>query len=63
MFRFEPDRFADIEAESWRAYYDRHWGGLLRLLVRLCQDQFHIPFPLSVAAAYYATRAALAWRR
>src|SRR5215472_6621329 len=61
MFSFDPERIAYLEAESWRAYYERRWGRLLRLLVTLCQEQFHIPFPLSVVAAYYATRAASAW--
>jgi uncharacterized protein YndB with AHSA1/START domain len=61
VFRFDPDRIADLEAESWRAYYDRRWPQMLGLLITLCQDQFHIPFPLSVVAAYYATRAAIAW--
>ena len=61
MFRFDPDRIAELEAKSWRAYYDRRWAQLLRLLVMLCQEQFHIPLPLSMVAAYYATRAAIAW--
>ena len=61
MFSFDPERVAYLEAESWRAYYQRRWGRLVRLLVTLCQNQFHLPFPLSVVAAYYATRAALAW--
>jgi uncharacterized protein YndB with AHSA1/START domain len=61
MFSFDADSVADLEAEGWRAYYDRRWGPLLRLLVTLSQDQFHIPFPLSAVAAYYVTRAAFAW--
>lgn len=31
------------------------------VVLTLCQAQFHIPFPMSVAAAYYATRASQAW--
>src|SRR5689334_9255666 len=58
---FDPDRVAYFEAEGWRAYYDRQWLRLLRLLLGLCHEQFHIPFPLSLQAAYYAARAARAW--
>jgi hypothetical protein len=60
-FRFDPDRIAYFEAAGWRAYYDRRWARLLRLTVALCQEQFHIPFPRSLLAAYYVTRGALAW--
>lgn len=60
-FQFDPDRVAQLEAAGWRAYYDRAWLRLLRLLVQLCGEQFHIPFPHALLAAYYATRASLAW--
>jgi hypothetical protein len=59
--RFEPDQVAYFEAHGWRAYYDRQWLKLLWLIVRLCQAQFRIPFPVSLLAAYYVTRAAAAW--
>jgi hypothetical protein len=60
-FEFNPDRVAYFEAAGWRAYYDRRWLKMLRLLVGLCQEQFHIPFPISLLAAYYTTRASLVW--
>ncbi len=60
-FSFDPDRVAYFEANGWRAYYDRKWLKMLRLLVGLCQEQFRIPFPMSLLAAYYTTRASLAW--
>src|SRR5215467_12240809 len=60
-FRFDPDRVAYFEANGWRAYYDRKWLNMLHLLVGLCQEQFRIPFPVSLLAAYYTTRASLAW--
>src|SRR6266581_2533083 len=60
-FSFDPDRVAYFEANGWRAYYDRKWLKMLRLLVGLCQEQFRIPFPISLLAAYYTTRASLAW--
>ena len=60
-FEFDPDLVAYFEAAGWRAYYDRNWPRLLWLMVRLCQEQFRIPFPVSLLAASYAARAARAW--
>jgi hypothetical protein len=59
--QFEPDRVAYYEAAGWRAYYDRKWLRLLRLIVGLNQEQFRIPFPISLLAAYYVVRGAIAW--
>lgn len=60
-FRFDPDIVAKCEVEGWKAYYDHNWLLLLRLIVALTQAQFHIPFPQSLLAAYYITRASAAW--
>ncbi|MCC7451068.1 MAG: hypothetical protein IT324_26880 [Anaerolineae bacterium] len=60
-YTFNADRVAHYEATGWRAYYDRAWLKLLRLLVSLCQEQFRIPFPVSLLAAYYVVRASVAW--
>lgn len=60
-FQFDPHRVAYFEAGGWRAYYDRQWLHLFRLLVALCQEQFRIPFPVSLLAAYYGGRGAAAW--
>ena len=60
-FEFNPDRVAYFEAAGWRAHYDRQWLKMLRLIVGLCQEEFRIPFPMSLLAAYYTTRASLAW--
>jgi hypothetical protein len=60
-FTMRPERVAYFEAAGWKAYYDHKWLKMLRLLVLLCQEEFHIPFPQSLAAAYYTTRASLAW--
>ena len=60
-FQFNPERIAHYEVEGWKAYYDRAWLKLLRLVVVLAQEQFHIPFPVSLLAAYYTTRASAAW--
>ncbi|HEX2037396.1 MAG TPA: SRPBCC family protein [Chloroflexota bacterium] len=60
-FVLDPHRVAAFEAAGWRAYYDRNWPRLLWLIVRLSQEQFRIPFPVSLLAAYHVTRAAMAW--
>ena len=60
-FDFNPARVAHYEVEGWKAYYDRAWLKLLRLVVALAQEQFHIPFPMSLLAAYYITKASVAW--
>jgi hypothetical protein len=60
-FKFNPKRVAYFEAAGWRAYYEHKWLKMLRLIVGLCQEQFHIPFPMSFLAGYYTTRASAAW--
>jgi hypothetical protein len=60
-YTLNPERVAYYEAAGWRAYYDHKWIKLLRLIVGLCQEQFGIPFPLSLLAGYYTTRASAAW--
>ena len=60
-FKVNPERVAYYEAAGWRAYYDHKWITLLRLIVGLCQEQFGIPFPWSLLAGYYTTRASVAW--
>src|SRR4051794_28340899 len=58
---FNPDQIARFEAGGWRAYYDRQWAKLLTMTVTLCQEQFQIPFPRSLKAAYHVVRASVAW--
>lgn len=60
-FTFNPDRVAYFEAAGWKAYYEHKWVKMLRLIVGLCQEQFRIPFPMSLRAGYYTTRASAAW--
>src|SRR5215510_4124968 len=60
-FQFNPDRVAHLEVESWKSYYDHTWFKLLPLVVSLIQEQFHIPFPVSLLAAFYTVRASAAW--
>ena len=54
-------RIAELEAGGWRAYYDRNWLTLVRCMVQLNQEQFHIPFPLSLVAAIHVARGSVAW--
>jgi hypothetical protein len=57
----DAERLAELEAGGWRAYYDRNWPRVVKLMVQLNQEQFHIPFPLSVVAALHIARASVAW--
>src|SRR5689334_20554051 len=59
--QLHPERLAELEAGGWRAYYDRNWPKLIQLMVELNQEQFQIPFPLSVVAAYHVARGSVAW--
>jgi len=61
-FTFDPDHVALLEAEGWRAYYDKKWPRVLYLTERTTATQFHVPFPLSLRGAYYVTRAAIAFK-
>lgn len=61
LHTFDPDRIARYEVAGWRAYYDRRWLRLLRLTLALCGEQFGIPFPRSLVAAYHVVRASVAW--
>src|SRR5262249_12521158 len=55
------DRIAELEADGWRAYYHPAAPRVISLMVALNQEQFHIPFPLSVVAALHIARASVAW--
>src|SRR5690242_18298148 len=38
---YDAKKVAYYEVEGWKAYYDRDWLRLLRLIVSLAQAQFH----------------------
>ena len=61
LFEFNPDAVAFVEAAGWRAYYEHKWLKMLRLIMKLCQEEFHIPFPMSLLAAYHTIYASIAW--
>lgn len=58
---FDPDRLAHLEVAGFRAYYDRQWLRCFRLLAQLAHEQFHLSLPRAIQAAYYITRASIAW--
>jgi hypothetical protein len=59
--RLKPERIAYLEATGWHAYYDRDWLKLIGLMVQLNREQFHIPLPLAVVAAFHVARGSAAW--
>ena len=58
---FNADRVAHAEAAGWRAYYDRNWLRMLQLMMQLSREQFHMPVPASLVAAYYTVQAGRHW--
>ncbi|GAB4431236.1 MAG: hypothetical protein OHK0015_17450 [Chloroflexi bacterium OHK40] len=57
----DPERIGALEAATWRAYYDRAWVRLLRLIVLVNREQFGMSRPDAIAAAADSTRAAVAF--
>lgn len=60
---FDPDRLARLELAMWQAYYRRHAGLLLRLLIRANQEQARVGFVRAVVAAAWLTWAAARFGR
>lgn len=58
---FDPDRLAYSEVAGWRAYYDRKWLRMLRLLVQMERVQFGFSWMRALQGAYYVVRASAAW--
>jgi hypothetical protein len=52
---------ARLEASGWKAYYDHKWLKALLLMLRMDQEQMHIPFPRSVVAAGNIVQASIAF--
>jgi hypothetical protein len=59
--RFDPDRVARLETESWRAYYDRRWLSMARVLVAAHREQFGLSAIDALLATISASRAAVAF--
>ena len=58
---FDPDRVAALETAGWKAYAARSWPRFLLTLTVVNGEEFHIPFPRSLLASWYITRAGVAW--
>lgn len=58
---FNPERVAFYEKAGWEAYYDRDWPRVLRLMVRLNREQFHMGRLAAALAALDTVRAAAAF--
>jgi len=58
---FDPDRVARLETESWRAYYDRRWPAMARVLVAAHREQFGLSPAGALLATISASRAAIAF--
>src|SRR5438132_3628483 len=58
---FDPDRLAYLEVAGLQAYYDHKWMRMLVLVVQLMHEQFHLSWLRAIQAAYYMTRASIAW--
>lgn len=58
---FDPARLAELEAAGWEAYYARNWPRAFWLLVLLCREQFRLSWFSALRAAYYVTRASMAF--
>jgi len=56
---FDPDRIARLETESWRAYYDRAWLKMARVLVTLHREQFGLSRWRALLATMRSSRAAI----
>src|SRR5438552_9199524 len=58
---FDPDRLAYLEVAGLRAYYDHKWMRMLKLVVQLMHEQFHLSWLRAIQASYYMTYASIAW--
>ena len=58
---FDPDRVARLETASWRAYYDRRWLSMARVLVAAHREQFGLSPLGALLATISASRAAIAF--
>jgi hypothetical protein len=59
--RLDPERVAYFESAGWRAYYDRNWPRVFRLMVQLNQEEFRMSLPTALAASVDIVRASIAF--
>ena len=58
---FNPERVARLETDAWRAYYDRRWLRMARVLVAAHREQFGMRRPGALLATLASSRAAIAF--
>lgn len=58
---FNPERLAQLETAGWRAYYDRNWPAVFRLMVRMNRKQFRMSLPVAVSGAIDIVCASIAF--
>lgn len=56
---FDPDRVAALETASWKAYYDRDWLTMARVLVVLHREQFGLSWFRALLSTIRSSRAAI----
>jgi hypothetical protein len=62
MREFNPDHVADLETEMWRSYYSKERVKLFNQMSALLRDQYQMTPVKSNLVAYYAARAAFAFK-
>ena len=58
---FDPDRVAYLEVEGLKAYYEHEWVRCFQMIMALMHEQFGFSWLRAAQAAYYVTRASIAW--
>lgn len=58
---FNPERIARLETDAWRAYYDRRWLRMARVLVIAHREQFGMSLAGALLATVHSSRAAIAF--
>jgi hypothetical protein len=61
LYDFNPRNTGLLEAQLWKAYYERNWPLALFLVFRLLHSQFNLSALQAAQATYYSVRAALVW--
>ena len=60
--KFNPDKVAEIELDTWKAYYKHQFLRLFFLLVHLVHENFGVSCLVSLRIAFYAALAASDFR-
>jgi hypothetical protein len=58
---FDGDSVAHLEVAGWKAYYDRKWFLFVKCMLAMIHRQLRLSWPRTVQAAYYITKASVAW--